>query len=255
MKDFNYKYEYIPSNKIFTDKYQRPLDKARVRKIVTNFDPNIVNPIKVSFRDGKYWVFDGQHTLNALIMLNDNKDTDVYCKIYYGMTFEDEAMMFAAQNGISREVGSRQKLLSLFMAGDKNVCDFCESIESLGIKCDFTRTTRIANSIVCYKALYDIFMQYGGAYLKKLLQLDLDIWGGDAEGLRKEILLGLHIFHMAYKEDYDRETLVRKLKKVSPISILRDGKLLSRGGNKRYAKQILLIYNQSLKANRLEDKF
>lgn len=27
------------------------------------------------------------------------------------------------------------------------------------------------------------------------------------------------------------------------------------GGNKRYAKQILLTYNQNLKANRLEDKF
>lgn len=42
--------------------YQRELNPNRVRKIAAEFDEHIANDPKVSFRDGHYYVFDGQHT-------------------------------------------------------------------------------------------------------------------------------------------------------------------------------------------------
>ena len=46
--------------------YQRELNIHRVRKIVARFDPRLVNPPKVSYRNGHYYVFDGQHTVAVL---------------------------------------------------------------------------------------------------------------------------------------------------------------------------------------------
>lgn len=63
----NYEYKQVNSAFIVIDEdYQRELDQNRVKRIVANFNPDLVNPIKVSYRNGKYYVFDGQHTLAAL---------------------------------------------------------------------------------------------------------------------------------------------------------------------------------------------
>lgn len=41
--------------------YQRHLNANRVKRIAAEFDERIANAPKVSYRDGHYYVFDGQH--------------------------------------------------------------------------------------------------------------------------------------------------------------------------------------------------
>lgn len=43
--------------------YQRDLNLPNVEKMSAEFTELIANPPKVSYRDGHYYVFDGQHTL------------------------------------------------------------------------------------------------------------------------------------------------------------------------------------------------
>ena len=45
--------------------YQRNLNANRVKRIAAEFDERIANAPKVSYRDGHYYVFDGQHTAGA----------------------------------------------------------------------------------------------------------------------------------------------------------------------------------------------
>lgn len=256
MNEFKTEYKQINSKQIISEpSYQRVVDFSRVKKIVSNFNPNLVNPIKVSFRDGKYYVFDGQHTLKAKVMRNNNHDLMVDCKVYYGMTLEDEAKLFAEQNGISRAVENSQKLLSLYVSKDIDVVDFKEAVESVGIKCSFKKGDGNTNwAIICYKSLFDIYLKYGRQHLIELLKLVTEIWCGESASLRKEILVGMNIFITTYKGEYNRKTLVAKLQKVSPITICRDGKAVLTGGNKRFARIILNVYNRNASANRLEDK-
>ena len=82
--------------------YQRPLDPIRVKKIAGHFNPCLVNEVKVSYRDGKYYIFDGQHTTAALRLRNAG-DLDISCKVFYGLTREDEAKLFSQQNGEPRK--------------------------------------------------------------------------------------------------------------------------------------------------------
>ena len=43
--------------------YQRKLNIPNVEKMSAEFTELIANPPKVSYRDGHYFVFDGQHTI------------------------------------------------------------------------------------------------------------------------------------------------------------------------------------------------
>ena len=54
--------------------YQRHLNASRVKRIAAEFDERIANAPKVSYRDGHYYVFDGQHTIAARKLLNNNSD-------------------------------------------------------------------------------------------------------------------------------------------------------------------------------------
>ena len=79
--------------------YQRKFNARRALKIAADFDERIANEPKFSYRDGKFYVFDGQHTIAARKLLNNGEDLPVKCKVYFDMTEQDEALLFAQQTG------------------------------------------------------------------------------------------------------------------------------------------------------------
>lgn len=256
IKGFDYEHKKVNSKYLVCDTYQRTLDYARVKRTVSEYDPNVVNEIKVSYRDGKYYVVDGQHTLKEIVLHNNGKDLMVDCKVFYGMTYQDEARLFAKQNGISRSVESGQKLFALYESEDSSVVDFKNAVEELGIACSFKRLggpTR--NSLGCYKSVFDIYTKHGRKHLQEVLKTILEIWNGEGESLRKEIIIGMDMFIRTYKGDYNRYLLVKKLSAVSPITLYRDANAFVTGGNKRYGRMILHYYNKNTSTNRLDDKF
>lgn len=68
--------------------YQRKIDKKKIDRIVANFDEHIANEPKLSFRNGEFFVFDGQHTIAARKRLNGDKDLFVLCKVYTTPQYE-----------------------------------------------------------------------------------------------------------------------------------------------------------------------
>ena len=76
------------------DTYQRGLIPARVAQIANAFDERIANEPKISFRNGRYYVMDGQNTIAARKFLNGGNDLQIRCKVYFGMTEREEALLF-----------------------------------------------------------------------------------------------------------------------------------------------------------------
>ena len=63
----NEKYMWLNNAQLqINPRIQRKLSTMRVEKIKENYSPLIANPIKVSFRDGKFYIFDGMHSRTAL---------------------------------------------------------------------------------------------------------------------------------------------------------------------------------------------
>ena len=71
-----YQLSVIHSSKLIYPReiYQRGVERKRVELIARDFNEYIVNEPKVSFRNDRYYVMDGQHTIEGCILLNGGED-------------------------------------------------------------------------------------------------------------------------------------------------------------------------------------
>ena len=99
--------------------YQRGVERKRVELIAAHFNEYVANEPKVSFRNGQFIVTDGQHTIEGRILRNGGKDLPILCKVYTGMTVEQEALLFAEQNGFSAPLTAGTVWTS---CGSKSLC-------------------------------------------------------------------------------------------------------------------------------------
>lgn len=257
MKDYNTNYCYRPvhSREILSDPaYQREIDFNRVKNIASHFNPALVNPIKVSQRDGKYYVFDGQHTLAVLKMRNGNEELPVECKVYTGLTQQDEAKLFVEQNGIARNVKTNAKMKALFTAGDPEVIELRRAVESVGVKIDFS-CSKGPYKIVACATTFKVFRRHACADFQNILLIIKESWGANPEGFNKEIIAGVDLFYTSFKEQIDIKKVSRQFNKVSPQEIIREGRLFKEGGDRRFARQLVIAYNKGLRGNRLPEVF
>jgi len=240
----HFEFKEINTRLILSDQtYQRPVNPVRVAQIVKNFDPNLANPPKLSFRDGRYYVYDGGHTIAAWKAKNGGRDLPVLCKVTYGLTRLDEAILFEKQNGISARVEINHLHRSMLNRGDESVVGMVRIAESHGFNVDFAKNVA-RNRIIGTASLLKAYKQLGPAAYSDFLSILRAVWDGDADSLRKEVIEGLSIFRAQYDGQYNRATLIKKLRAVPPIEIIREGRVSRAGGGKKYAQVIVNIYNK-----------
>lgn len=245
-------YKDINTKLLFVDQlYQREVDKARVAQMNKQYRAELVNAIKVSYRDGKFWIFDGQHTAELLKLRNRGRDLPVECKVFYGLTWLDECELFLLQNGVSRSVSMSDRFKARFNRGDKDVVAMVNIAEKLGIRVDFTKS-KGDNRICALTTLNRVYNSLGDDDYAEMLSIIKEAWGGDAVSYSAEILKGMFIFYSTYKGQYNKKRLLTQLGKVSPSVIIREGKASTAPGFSKYARQILNAYNYQTK-NKLPD--
>lgn len=252
--DFEYK-QLSTKEIIVNPNAQRDVSKrdAQFRKIMKEFDPRLVNDVKVAQIGGKYYCFDGQMTMKVLKAQNRGNDLLVRCKVFRGMTDLDAADMFVRQNGTTSQVSTMDKLRVDFNYGKKDVVNFVRLTEMNGVTIDWTKGAG-KNKIVAVSTAFRIFNDFcdPGDY-SEFLHILREAWGGDPESFRNEIMSGLHLFMKAYRGQYKPKTLISKLARISPKAIIREAKLSTASGDRKYAIQILNAYNYNASTNRLPE--
>ena len=235
--------------------YQRKLRAARVAKIVANFDERIANEPKVSYRDGRYYVFDGQHTVAARKTRNHGEDLLIRCKVYRGLTEEEEALLFAQQTGESAKLTPSAQLRALLQGRDPKAMAFRRATEEAGFHIGFD-SARGSRRIVCINTAFSKFKLVGAKQYKEALGIISEAWDGIPASLRTEILHGVVGFVSLYHGEYDRLRLVQCLRNTDPLAICRDGKLDTKlTGPQKYIKQVFLRYNGTCQKQALPMKF
>ena len=112
--------------------YQRVLRTRKVEEISATFSEYVANEPRVSYRDGRYHVFDGQNTIEARIACNGGHDLPILCKVFHGLSKKDEALLFAVQTGISTDLTAGERLRADIVAED----------EDAGVNCDILKINR-----------------------------------------------------------------------------------------------------------------
>lgn len=236
--------------------YQRPLNESRVCRIAAEFDERIANEPKVSFRNGHYYVFDGQHTIAARKRLNNNRDLPIRCKVYVGLTESDEALLFAQQTGASSILTAGFRMRALIYGGDPQAMAFLKATESMGLQLDYTQSNGYKR-IACVNTAFTEFKRAGKERYQEGLAIILAAWKGEPNSLRAQNVQGVIRFVDLYQGEFSDNRLVRQLRSVDPLTIYREGRAMGVNltGYKRYLYQVYRIYNGSSQKNALSIKF
>lgn len=247
-----FEYRPIRPSLLKTDPlYQRDLDVKRVDKIAKDFSGDIFNEPKVSYRDGCYWVFDGQHSVAAWRKIHNGTDSPVVCKVFKGMTWLEECEAFVNQNGIQRDPTTNDKLRAAYNSKNPDVCDMVRRAELCGFKVDF-QLGKIPSRIVCTATLFRAYKAIPPDAFQDMVLSVKEAWFGDLDAVSQQIIGGMAAFYRAYYGHFKHDDLVNSLKRVSPAEIIRNGKSFTSRGN-TYGKEILKAYNKKRHSNRLDD--
>lgn len=253
-----YKEMYIDSSELLIprDLYQRTLNHARVREIAENFDERIANEPKVSARDGGFYVFDGQHTAAARILQNDGEDLPILCKVYSGLTAQDEALLFAQQTGFAAKVYPGAKIRALVFAGEKTATAFVKSTSSAGLRLSYDQT-RGKNRIGCVSTAYRLFQSVGDEIYTEALCLIAAAWKGHKDSMRTETIQGVIGFVDMYHDEYDPKRLISRCQRFDPMYIYRSAKAAGDAlpAPQRYIFEVWKMYNGSSRNHALPLKF
>ena len=247
----------LPSNIIeLPPQYQRRIDMDHVQEIVDNFNRAILNPIKVSHRNGKYWVFDGGHSFTALKQINTGKPAFmVECRVYENLSFEEEAELFAFQSGSVRKVPVKDELKALVLGKNKKTMDLVSATEEAGFTLGITEHPE--GAIEAIEKARQLFEKYGAELYTDALCLIRETWNGKKDSLSANMLGGVMLFLSKYKDQYSRQRFVKKLG-VKPIPDLKREARWNRGGDQSvdgsYATAIAKVYNYGGGKGRLNDR-
>lgn len=239
----------LPVSKLNVGKYQKELNIERVKRIVEKFDIHRMRPIEVSFRDGEYWVFDGQHRANAYYIMGIR---EIPCVIHKGLSYQEEAYLFARQQENVGSVNTNHKWNALREAGDSETMEIIKLCKDWGFEV-LQRNSR-GNNIKCVKTLRDLYRELGPEKLGTILMCIKNAWMYMEHSTDVAIIAGIAKLVRAYPDKFNFNRLQDVLSKTTPKLILRDmeDKHHSvRGESRRAAYQILYLYNKGAKVKKL----
>ena len=114
--------------------YNRKINRKKVDRIIQNFNEKEVRPVVVSWRSGKYYIIDGQHTALAIYELSgNNNNTLIWCDVYEGMSYTEEARLFVLMNTDGTSATKNEAIHGNICAEDKNTKRFNEIILNAGL--------------------------------------------------------------------------------------------------------------------------
>lgn len=241
-----YEYKFLTSTVLETDpSYQRRMNAAQVDRIVAGFNPLLVNAVKVSQRDGHFFVFDGAHTLAALRRIHEGKPFMVECKVFSGMTYQEEAELFALQTGTSRTVSFDYKLRAKLAAETPKEKAFLEATEAAGLHLSDVQRSSMRYVIAAKATAQRIYDNYGADLYTDMLRLIVETWDAVEWSLSKPVLNGCAVFLNVYGDEYKRDRFIRKLAYTNADELA----AIARRQNvkdqpRQYAMAILELYNK-----------
>lgn len=245
-KGHKYEYKAVNPNMILVDPLcQRELNQKKVDKIVCEWNYDLVNEPKISLRsDGTMYVFNGQHT-TAAHKIHEGKDTPIICKVYRGLTWEDEKELFLKQNGISSDPTTFEKLRARFNAGDQDVRGMVECAAKAGVQVTFkTRGDAFARCIAV-SALFTMYKVLPQDNFIIALQLITGAWQGQKESYCEGFIKGMTNIFKKYAGQFAVKDMRNALARNTPVYYIREAKYMTGSLAVRYEKLFIREYNHN----------
>lgn len=237
----------IPSSKLTSGlPYQRPVDGKEVSRLIREWDDRLLDPVVVSFRDGRFYVVDGQHRVAAMRWMNDGGTVMVPCKVYDGLTYEQEADLCYKLDKAKKRLSLSQSTNALVESGaDAESAEIRRLLERCGFTWALGQKSRKQNEVVSTRAVINAYRLLGGASFSRMFSLLRATWDGEPCSVNAVMISGLALFLKTYDTELNDSTFIKRLSAVDPDEIIRRGKLdfSTNRTALRYARVLLEKYN------------
>ena len=238
--------------------YQRPVETEDVDHLIAKWNPCLLTPIVVSFRDGNFNVVDGQHRIAAMRKMAGGDDVIVPCVIYNDLTYEQEAELYYMLDRTRGRLRLSHATKALVESGsDAEIIDVKQRVEDAGFVWALDKPTGEPFEIAATRAVINAYRLLGGAAFSRMLGLIAATWQGTPNSLKSSILSGMALFLKTYETELVDQTFIKRLSTVDPEEIIRRGKV-DFSTNKaalRFARVILSKYNGQRGGRKLPYRF
>lgn len=205
--------------------YQRPVETEDVDKLIAKWNPCLLTPIVVSFRDGNFNVVDGQHRIAAMRKMAGGGDVTVPCIIYTGLTYEQEAELYYKLDKAKGHLRLSHATKALVESGsDTEIIEIKRLLEGVGFIWALDKPAGEAFEIGATRAVINAYRLLGGASFSRMLTLTARTWHGASSSLKASMLSGMALFLKTYETELDDDAFIKRLSAVDPDEILRRGK-------------------------------
>lgn len=183
---------------------QRDLSQARVDRLAREFDLEQLGTPTVNFRDGHYYIIDGQHRVEALRAIGYG-DQQVQCWAYKNLTDVEEAQKFLALND-TLVVSAFPKFKVAVHAGRPEECEIDKVVRTQGLRISQDKKD---GAISAVSTLQKVYRRGGAACLARALGIIRDAYG-DA-GLESVVIDGIGLLCHRYNGELKEERVVPAL--------------------------------------------
>ena len=236
-------------------KYQRPLNEKKVRAIVENYNYHKDHEIDVSYRDGCYWCFDGQHRIRAHQLLGMD---DIKARVHYGLSYEQEADLFARQHENEQNVGKRDIWHASVESGDYSpeTQDIINICKEMGFRVSIGKS-KTENTFHCVRELQSFYSRHGRNGFKTMVFIIKTAWDRQPNNTHRDIVSGLDRLMSAFKlSDAQVNRLRDCLAKITPQVFLQLSVTSNGRGGKYAGVYMARVHNRGLRLdspNRLNE--
>lgn len=238
--------------------YQRPVNPKEVERLIREWDERLLDPIIVSFRDGKFNVVDGQHRISAMRKMNGGNGVMVNCKVYNGLTYEQEADLCYKLDKAKKRLSLSQSTNALAESGaDAEVAEVKRLVENSGFVWALGKSHGNTGEIASTRTVINAYRLLGGHAFTRMLSLMQCTWHGDSRSLTAALISGMALFVKTYDTELVDQTFIKQFSKVDPDEINRRGKsdFTTSNAALRFARIILDKYNAPRGGKKLTYRF
>lgn len=231
--------------------YQRIIDVAFVKECIANFDPNKVEPVHVSYRDGKYYVMDGQHTILILEGVNGNKPVDINCIVHKGMTYTDESDWTVDQYEKKHKHTYNQMAVAKYEAGRKLPCEIALRVKNVGGRLPYDKSAKTGMKIGAVKKVTTLYQKDSDNTILAIKYL-VEAYKGRESSIPAEIIAGTMEFLRLYDNQVLTSRLVEALSKYTPQLLTNTAKNLKMTYPINWTETLRDKYNEMSKKGRIK---
>lgn len=234
--------------------YQRPINMNYVKEKIAEFDPNKVEPVHVSYRDGKYYVMDGQHTILILEGVNGNKPIDINCIVHKGMTYADESDWTVEQYEKKHKHTYNEMAVAKYEAGRKLTCEIASKVKNVGGRLPYDKSAKTGIRIGAVKKVTNLYQKDSDHTILAIKCL-VNAYKSRENTIPADIIAGTMEFLRLYDNQVLTSRLVEALSKFTPQILTNTAKNLKMTYPINWTETLRDKYNGMSKKGRLKPKY